>query len=125
MDVNRVSGYQTPPPPPMPGTGVDASASIPVQSVSPAPVQEVAAPVPAENDGVSDPLRRAVSEINSSLAAHGRHLSIHMHEATGRRVVTVYNSDTNEVVREIPPDRVLDVHANVMEMAGLFMDTRG
>jgi len=39
--------------------------------------------------------------------------------------VTVYNSDTNEVVREIPPDRVLDVHANVMEMAGLFMDTRG
>ena len=123
MDVNRVSKAQSPPP--VIGNGVDVSAPVPVQSVSSAPVQETAAPVPAESGGTPDSLKRAVSEINSSLAVHGRHLSIQMHEATGRRVVTVYDSDTNEIVREIPPERVLDVHANVMEMAGLFMDTRG
>jgi len=130
MDVNRVSNYQAPPPPPTTGAGqgVDVSAPAPVQSASPAPapapVYDAAAPVEG-NTGGPDPLRRAVSEINSSLAAHGRHLSIHLHEATGRRVVTVYNSDTNEVLREIPPDRVLDAHANVLEMAGLLVDTRG
>jgi flagellar protein FlaG len=124
MDVNRISTYQP-----------QAAPAAPAQPETPAPsaavqIQAAVQPeqtTPAINEGVTtpDPLRRAVASINSSLAVHGRHLSIHMHEGTGRRVVTVYNSDTNEVVREIPPDRVLDAHANVLEMVGLLMDTRG
>ena len=34
-------------------------------------------------------------------------------------------AETNEAVREIPPQRVLDAHASLLELAGLFMDTRG
>jgi flagellar protein FlaG len=52
-------------------------------------------------------------------------MSIGHHEATGRTMVTVYNTDTTEVIREIPPERVLDAHASLLEMAGLFMDKRG
>jgi flagellar protein FlaG len=72
-----------------------------------------------------DSLRRAVDEINSSLAMHRRHLGIRFHEPTNRRVVTVYDSDTNDIIREIPPERVLEAHANMLELAGLFMNTLG
>jgi uncharacterized FlaG/YvyC family protein len=128
MDVARVSNYQAPPPP-MPGQGgVDVPTPMPVQSSAPPP-QEVPAIAEVRSmervSDVGDPLQRAVSEINVSIASHGRHLSIRVHEATGRRMVTVYNSETNDVVREIPPERVLDAHANMLELAGLFMDTRG
>ncbi|MCL1885145.1 MAG: flagellar protein FlaG [Defluviitaleaceae bacterium] len=130
MDVNRANGYQAPsPPPPMPGSGEFAPA--PPQ----APAVEVAAPAPAVAEvrteraerasESTDSLQRAVREINSSIAIHRRHLSIRHHEATNRRIVTVYDSDSNEPIREIPPERVLEAHASMLEMVGLFMDTRG
>ena len=116
MDVNIINGngYS---PAPMPGSG----------EFSPAPPPEpVQQPAPQERrPEIDDALQRAVSEVNSSLAIHGRHLSIRHHEPTNRRIVTVYDSITNEVVREIPPERVLDAHASMLEMVGLFVNTRG
>jgi flagellar protein FlaG len=123
MDVNRIGTGYTPAPAqsPMPGSG----------EFAPAPPPEF---VPSGNTGgeirevraeSSDALRRAVDEINTSVSLHRRHLDIRHHEPTNRRIVTVYNSDTNEIVREIPPERVLQAHANMLEMVGLFMDTRG
>jgi uncharacterized FlaG/YvyC family protein len=124
MDVNRIANYQAPPPQ-ISGQGVDAPTPMPVQSTTaPAPVESYDASTSNERGG-GESLQRAVMEINSSLAIHGRHLSVQMHEATGRHMVTVYDSETNEVVREIPPARVLDAHANVLAIAGLLMDTRG
>ena len=134
MDVNRVAGYQSPPPP-APGTGEFVAPEVvaaPVPAPASPPVQmDVQAFVAAEARGAeqrpdsTDVLNRAIGEINSSIAIHGRHLSVAFHEATGRRMVTVYDSVTNEAIREIPPQRVLDAHASILELAGLFMDTRG
>ena len=126
MDVRvNGSGYQVSAPPP--GSGEFAPApvqQVEVSAPAPAAVAEVRAGS-AERQESSDALQRAVSEINSSLAQHARHLSIRHHEATNRRVVTVYNSVTNEVVREIPPESVLDAHASMLEMVGIFVNTRG
>ena len=119
MDVNRVaSAYQTPAAP-----AVSESAPLPPQPVQQAaPQYEVRTPEGSE--GV-DTLRRAVASVNTSIASYSRHMSINFHEATGRRIVTVYDSETNQPVREIPPERVLDAHASILELAGLFMDHRG
>ncbi|MCL1843647.1 MAG: flagellar protein FlaG [Defluviitaleaceae bacterium] len=136
MDVNRVNGngYAPSPPPPMPGSGEFAPAPPPEQ-IAPEvymPAQAGLAPAPVESPRAeraeresTDTLRGAVNEINSSIAIHRRHLGIRHHEATNRRIVTVYDSDTNEAIREIPPERVLEAHASMLEMVGLFMDTRG
>ena len=135
MEVNRINGngYQAqgqapaPPPPPMVGSGEFAPA--PVEQ---APVQIPHSPSPAPeagggraHSGEPDTLRRAVSEINSSIAIYRRHLGITHHEATNRNIITVYDSETNEIVRQIPPESVLEAHANMLEMVGIFMDTRG
>lgn len=133
MEVNRINGngYQTQAsatPPPMPGSGEFAPAPV---ETTPTPVPQTPPPNAAEtvraerSTGEPDVLRRAVSEINSSIAIYRRHLGVSHHEATNRRIITVYDSDTNEIVRQIPPESVLEAHANMLEMVGIFMDTRG
>ena len=126
MDVNRVSGNGYQAPAPMPGNGESNPAPAPMPGsgeFNPAPPPEVRTERPRNE--YRDDLRRAVDEINSSIAIHRRHLSIRHHEASNRRIVTVYDSDTNEAIREIPPEHVLEAHANMLEMVGLFVNTRG
>jgi len=128
MDVNRLNtqNYQTPQPAPTPapatnvGGGVDGGATQPVQSVS--------TEVQSFGDGgreVNEVLQQAIDSANAALTGSGRELDIRFHEATNRHVVTVYDTETREVIREIPPERVLDAHANMLELAGLLVDTRG
>jgi len=118
---------QTPPTAP----AAPAAPAPPPPQIAPAPQVTNPQTFPADNyvaentASVPDPLHRAVKEVNVSIASYSRHMNIHFHEATGRRVVTVYDSETNEAIREIPPERVLDAHASMMELAGLFVDKRG
>jgi uncharacterized FlaG/YvyC family protein len=119
MDVARVyDGYI--PPVPVSGEYVTVSEAETV-AVAPPPAAEVRT---AERRD-TDTLQRAVNDINKSITVHNRHLGIRHHEPSNRRIVTVYDSETNEVIREIPPEKVLDAYANMLEMLGLFVDTRG
>ena len=126
MEVNRVT-YAPPPPLPTPVAAPAEPAPAPVEILSaPMPVPP---PVPANEaeapERTGQRLERAVTELNRSLSPYQRHMSIGHHEAANRTMVTVYNTETNEVIREIPPERVLDAHASLLEMAGLLMDRRG
>jgi len=38
--------------------------------------------------------------------------------------VKVLDSETNEVIREIPPEKILDMVAKMWELAGLIVDER-
>jgi len=112
--------------PPTPGSGEFAPA--PKESFdipAPAPVKTTSETRSERDYGESRDLQSAVSEINSAITIYKRHLAISHHEATNRRVVTVYDSETNDVVRQIPPESVLDAHACMLEMVGLFVDARG
>jgi uncharacterized FlaG/YvyC family protein len=138
MDVTTINGgnASVAPAPVAPPTGQPAQRGGGVDLRTPQPVQSYSdTPVDFPNGGrggesysyTNETLQRAIDAVNSSLEAQGqgRRLDIRFHEATNRRVVTVYNSETNDVVREIPPERVLDAHANMLEMVGLLVDTRG
>ena len=125
MEVNRleVTGLQAPPPPVRTTNGGALAAAAPAAPVPAAPAYEPRQAEP-QAPGIES-LRRAVAAVNTSIASHMRHLSINFHEPTGRHVVTVYDSETNQAIREIPPEKVLDAHASILELAGLFVDRRG
>ncbi len=53
---------------------------------------------------------------------HNVDLHFSIHEATGRTFVKVINSDTGEMVREIPPEQILDLAAKIGEMMGILYD---
>lgn len=49
-------------------------------------------------------------------------LKFNIHEATGRVKVTVTDKETGDLVREIPPEQVLDLMAKIEEMMGVLFD---
>ncbi|GAF21759.1 MULTISPECIES: flagellar protein FlaG [Shouchella] len=51
-----------------------------------------------------------------------RALSFHIHTDLDRVYVKVIDSDTDEVVREVPPEQLLDLLASMMKSAGLIID---
>ena len=42
------------------------------------------------------------------------------HDGTGRTVIRVINKDTKELIREIPPEKVLDLAARLSDMIGIL-----
>src|SRR5690554_4867324 len=51
-----------------------------------------------------------------------RKIEYFIHEKTGDIMIKVYDAETNEIVREIPPEKIKDIIANILERAGLLVD---
>jgi flagellar protein FlaG len=130
MDVNRVAVQPNTVAQSPPTTGEGGEAVVPVPQQAPPPVPSPTSSTergqqPRQRGDDTLELDRAVTELNRSLSSYRRHMSIRMHTETNRRMVRVYDSETDEVIREIPPEGILDAHANLLELAGLLIDQRG
>lgn len=66
----------------------------------------------------------AVENINSAMEHINRGLKFSIHEDTQRVMVKVVNVATQEVIKELPPEDVLDTVARIREMIGLLIDER-
>ena len=51
-------------------------------------------------------------------------LDISIHEKTHDIMVKVLNRETGEIIREVPPEKTLDLVANLMEIAGIIVDEK-
>ena len=47
-----------------------------------------------------------------------------VHKETGRQMILVVDKEHNRVISEIPPKKVLDVLAGILDMVGLLIDKR-
>ncbi len=65
-----------------------------------------------------------VEGISSALEITNRGLEFTIHKETERVMVKVIDRDTQEVIKEIPPENVLDMVARIHEMIGLMIDER-
>jgi flagellar protein FlaG len=65
-------------------------------------------------------IEKAIKAIEGNLTS----LQFTIHERTKHISVKVLNSETGEVIREIPPEKNLDFLANLWEKAGILMDER-
>lgn len=101
--------------------------------------EEISAPdtkkeVPAETvpqDDVKDLLRtkegiESVAKVIEDYAndVHNVGLRFAVHEDTGKFVIRVIDEQTNEVVREVPPENLLDLAAKMEEMMGMLYDEK-
>ncbi|MEW9669515.1 flagellar protein FlaG [Ammoniphilus sp. 3BR4] len=66
----------------------------------------------------------AIEKANKALKGMQTNLQFSIHEKTKQIMVKVMNSETNEVIRELPPEKVLDMVAKMWEIAGLFVDEK-
>lgn len=66
----------------------------------------------------------AVDKMNKALEGSDRRFEYSVHEKTNEIMIKVIDETTGKVIREIPPKKILDMVANMMEMAGLLVDER-
>lgn len=69
-------------------------------------------------------LSDSVQKMNQTAEAMDVQLRFSIHEETDRVIVTVVNRQSEEIIREIPPERVLNMVAQIQNMIGLFVDSR-
>lgn len=83
--------------------------------------------VEAQNskDPTEKQVRTKIEYANNELKHAKTGLNFKYHEATKRVSITVYDKDTKEVIREIPPEKSLDMLEKMWELAGMVVDDRG
>ncbi|MFD1334152.1 flagellar protein FlaG [Oceanobacillus iheyensis] len=69
-------------------------------------------------------LEDAVDHMNELLKPIRRNLKFEMHEKLERYYVTVVDSETSEVIKEIPPKKMLDMYAELAEFMGFLIDEK-
>ncbi|MDR5659794.1 flagellar protein FlaG [Serpentinicella sp. ANB-PHB4] len=77
-----------------------------------------------EREISEEELTKAIEKANKGFEPFGRQFERAVHEDTNRVMVKVIDASTEEVIREIPPEKVLDMVAYMLEFAGILVDER-
>lgn len=67
---------------------------------------------------------KAIEAANQKVNGGPREFEFSIHEKTKQIMVKVIDTSTKEVIREIPPEKILDMVASMCEAAGLFVDEK-
>lgn len=78
------------------------------------PIQEVS----------KEKVESAIRDINAKIRPTHTECQFSYHEATKRISIKVLDQDSGEVIREIPPEKTLDMIAKTLELAGILVDEK-
>ena len=68
-------------------------------------------------------IKKAVEKINKAQMENSEAV-FGFHEETNRVTIKIVDKKTKEVIKELPPEKTLDMIAKVWEMAGLFVNEK-
>lgn len=76
----------------------------------------------SQQQATNEQIKKAVEQVNKNMthseAIYG------FHEETNRVTIKIVDKDTKEVIRELPPEKTLDMIAKVWEIAGILIDEK-
>ena len=75
-------------------------------------------------DVSSEQINKAIERANKSLAAHSTKLTFSIHDKTKEIITKVVDTNSGEVIREIPSEKLLDRLAMALEEIGLLVDEK-
>ncbi|NLY66708.1 MAG: flagellar protein FlaG [Tissierellia bacterium] len=73
---------------------------------------------------IEEELIKSIEEANEHVLVYDRRFEFSIHEKTKQIMVKVVDVTTEEIIREIPPEKILDLIAALWELSGLFVDER-
>ena len=104
---------------------VSVEKAAPNKDVTVAPVQVVAEKAqPQEQQLPADKAKQLTDSMNTFLASTNTQLRFKFHDKLNEYYVTIVDSKTDEVVREIPSKKLMDIHAAMREFVGLLVDRK-
>ena len=78
----------------------------------------------SEKENSEKQVKNAVGKINKLLEGEGTHVQYEKHDVLNQMIIKVIDNNTNEVIREIPSKKILDMVAKMCEMAGILVDKK-
>lgn len=70
----------------------------------------------------NEKIKKAVEQLNKNMS-HSEAV-FGFHDETNRLTIKIVDKDTKEVIKELPPEKTLDMIAKVWEMAGILVDEK-
>ena len=66
----------------------------------------------------------AIEKASGKIERENKGLEFSIHEGTNQIMIKVIDENTGEVLKEVPPEKILDIIAKMVEIAGNFIDER-
>jgi flagellar protein FlaG len=114
LEVMKTSAYQT----------NISPAAKPINTGGPKSVEQVVEQDDRETSASEQHIKSEISKANNKLRYHNTKCEFGYHEETRRVTIKVLDKDTEEVIREIPPEKTLEMIEKMWELAGLMVDER-
>lgn len=76
----------------------------------------------ANQQASNEQIKKAVEQLNKNMPNSEAIFGIH--DATNRVTIKIVDKQTKEVIKELPPEKTLDMIAKAWELAGLLVDER-
>lgn len=89
-------------------------------AVAPVPDEELFKKESLNEEELAD----KVDQMNKTALIFNRKMQFQIHEETQRVMVKIINSESGEVISEIPSKKLLDMAAKMEEMVGMIFDKR-
>lgn len=70
----------------------------------------------------NEQIKKAVEKLNKNMPQSEAIFGIH--EETNRVTIKIVDKETKEVIKELPPEKTLDMIAKAWELAGILVDER-
>ena len=105
--------------------GEAAASNVAVSNqVSPAPKSGTEGKGEGENqkEPSDKQIKDAIKSINKH--ANGTEAVFGIHEKTNRVTIKIVDKETKEVIKEVPPEKTLDLIAKAWELAGIMVDEK-
>ncbi|WP_347491395.1 flagellar protein FlaG [Desulfoscipio sp. XC116] len=67
-------------------------------------------------------LEKALGQLNDTMEAYSTKIRFELHEESGEMMVKVINGQDGTVIREIPPEKVLNMVAYFKKILGIIVD---
>ena len=92
---------------------------------APRPVVERKQEIPSAREEIPrEEVEKAAEKFNRLMNIIEKRWQVRVHEDTHRFIVKVIDQESGEVLKEIPPEKILDMLASFTKMAGILVDER-
>jgi flagellar protein FlaG len=69
-------------------------------------------------------IKKAVKKLNSFIQDEGTHAEYSIHEGLHRLMIKIVDNETDKVILEVPPKKIVDMVAKMCELAGVLFDKK-
>ena len=126
MGIDAIGSTQSYQPTPIDSSSVAKTGAdtVTVDAIKPVIGNESMVKSENGNQPSDEEVKSAIKEANKRAVFGHASAQFSYHEATKRISVKIVDNDTKEIIREIPPEKTLDMISKMWELAGLVVDEK-